>query len=210
MNTQISNLYLAREHEDQGARLKDNSLEQELREIASGISKLVARGFANVKLSIAKSDQDFDLSLAVMASLEKGPKNGFGITREISLLSGGTQSPKQAEVEAEIQTLLTARFAKVSIKDDVRLYELTKSGKVALDSKEQSLKAQSQETGASKKVDPKQWINWASPELLEAGKSLAHTIAGGVAIQSEEIQAEVTKVLKQANSRIQEHLAKKN
>jgi DNA-binding PadR family transcriptional regulator len=201
---------LTQQHADLGADLKDNSLEQELREIASGITKLVTRGLANAKFSMTNSNQDFDLKLATMAALLNGPKNGFGIKREITLLSGGSQRPSQAEVEVEIQALISARFVKVSIKDDLRLYELTKAGKVELNAREQSLNSESQSGEAAKTAETKHSTSWASPELIEAGKTLTKTIASAVANQSEEIQAEVAKVLKQANARIQERLSKKS
>lgn len=190
----------------QGARLKDASIEQELRDIFAGISKLVARGFFNAGFGSANSKPAADLTTAVLASLSKAANNGVAVSNDIAVASAGALRPSQADVEVVLQRLISERLVKVVVKEDLRLYELTKAGKIELDKRAAALLA-SEDASEGTRTKESRWIN---SDVIEAGRALATTLANASSEKSASIQTEIAKVLKDANVRIQEHLNKKD
>lgn len=190
--------------------MKDASIEQELRDIFAGISKLVSRGFSNAGFGSANSKSAADLTTAVLASLAKAANNGVAVSKDIAIASAGALRPPQADVEVALQKLISERLVKVVIKEDLRLYELTKSGKIELDKRAAALLAgelSSEDAPEGARAKESSWLN---SDVMEAGKALAATLTKVSAEKSASIQSEIAKVLKDANVRIQEHLNKKD
>ena len=194
----------------QGARLKDASIEQELRDIFAGISKVVSRGFSNAPFGSANSKPAVDIATAVLASLSKVANNGVAVSNDIAVASAGALRPAQADVEVVLQKLISERLVKVVVREDLRLYELTKAGKIELDKRAAALlvaEHSSEDASEGTRTKESSWIN---SDVIEAGKALATTLANASSEKSASIQTEIAKVLKDANVRIQEHLSKKD
>lgn len=190
--------------------MKDASIEQELRDIFAGISRLVSRGFSNAGFGSANSKPAADLTTAVLASLSKAANNGVAVSKDIAVATAGALRPAQADVEVALQKLISERLVKVVIKEDLRLYELTKAGKIELDKRAAALLAgelSSEDVPEGPRAKESSWIN---SDVMDAGRALAATLANASSEKSANIQTEIAKVLKDANVRIQEHLNKKD
>ena len=186
--------------------MKDASIEQELRDIFAGIGKLVSRGFSNAGFGSVNSKPAADLSTAVLASLSKVPNNGVAVSNDIAVSSAGALRPAQADVEVELQKLISERLVKVVVKDDLRLYELTKAGKIEFDKRAAALlSGEHSFEDAAAEVRTKV-SSWISSDVMDAGRALAATLAEASTEKSANVQTAIAKVLRDANVRIQEHL----
>lgn len=190
--------------------MKDASIEQELRDIFAGIGKIVSRGFSNAGFGSVNSKPAADLSTAVLASLSKVPNIGVAVSNDIAVSSAGALRPAQADVEVELQKLISERLVKVVIKDDLRLYELTKAGKIELDKRAATLLAGELSFEDAPEGARTKGPSWVNSDVIEAGRALAATLANASSEKSASIQTEIAKVLKDANVRIQEHLKRKD
>ena len=108
--------------------MENSSMSQDIRDIVDGVRKVITKSISNNPFQSSSSAVQPDLELGVLAALSSGAKNGAGVTSHIRLSSAGTYSPSQAQVQTVLETLIEKRWAKIVVREDQRLYELTKAG----------------------------------------------------------------------------------
>ena len=185
-------------------------MSDDIREIVDGVRKVIAKSLANSPFQNPKSNQKPDLELAVLAALSQGAKNGAGVVTQIRLISAGTFSPSQAEVQLVLEGLIEKRWAKISVVEDARLYELTKAGSAEFESRKISLPELDTRHEHSATCSGCSQANWAPHAgVLAAGAKLAQTVieASG-ANHSAKHQASV-ELLEQTRHKLQEILSEK-
>jgi DNA-binding PadR family transcriptional regulator len=190
----------------------DNSpLSQDIKDIVDGVRKVITKSISNNPFQSASSAVKPDLELGVMAALSSGAKNGAGVTSHIRLSSAGTYNPSQAQVQSVLESLMEKRFAKIVVREDQRLYELTKAGTAEFESRqfaEPVVEAGHSHTlGCSDCTS----ISWAPHTgVLAAGARLAQTVAESSGPSHASKHQHVIELIDDTRRRLHEILAEKN
>jgi DNA-binding PadR family transcriptional regulator len=190
----------------------DNSpLSQDIKDIVDGVRKVITKSISNNPFQSSSSAVKPDLELGVMAALSSGAKNGAGVTSHIRLSSAGTYNPTQAQVQSVLESLIEKRSAKIVVREDQRLYELTKAGTAEFESREISEPAG--EVGHNHTVGCSECSikNWAPHAgVLAAGARLAQTVAESAGPSHSSKHQHVVDLLDDTRRRLHEILAEKN
>jgi DNA-binding PadR family transcriptional regulator len=152
-----------------------------------------------------------DLELGVLAALFGGAKNGSGVVTHIRVASAGTYSPSQAEVQPVLQHLIEQRWAKIVIREDQRLYELTKAGTAEFESRafaDPVVSAGHHHTVGCSECTSKGWAPHTG--VLAAGARLAQTVAESSGPSHSSKHQHVVDLLDDTRRRLHEILAEKD
>ena len=191
--------------------MENTSVGQDIKDIVDGIRKVVTKSLANNPFQPAPTGIKPDLELAVMAALATGAQNGAGVVTHIRLSSAGTYSPTQAQVQSVLEGMQEKRWAKIVVRDDLRLYELTKSGAAEFEARQALAPADESadphQTSCSH-CDSKNWAPHAG--VLSAGARLAQTVAEASAPSQSAKHQQVIELLEATRVKLQELLAEKH
>ena len=191
--------------------MENTSVGQDIKNIVEGIRNVVTKSLANNPFQPASTGIKPDLELAVMAALATGAKNGTAVVTQIRLSSAGTYSPSQAQVRVVLEALQEKRWAKIVVRDDLRLYELTKSGAAEFDSRQTAAPADEavhqHQIGCSH-CESKNWVPHAG--VLSAGARLAQTVAEASAPSQSAKHQQVIELLEATRVKLQALLAEKH
>jgi DNA-binding PadR family transcriptional regulator len=191
--------------------MENSSVSDDIREIVDGVRRVITKSLANSPFQNSKSNQKPDLELAVLASLSQGAKNGAGVVTQIRLTSAGAFTPTQADVQLVLESLIEKRWAKISVVEDARLYELTKAGNTEFESRKVAVpevEAPHEHTSNCSSCSETNWAPHAG--VLAAGAKLAQTVLeASSANHSNQHQAAVA-LLEETRHKLQELLAEKS
>ncbi len=73
-----------------------------------------------------------DLRMAVLSVLKGDAKNGKEVIQAISVVSGGTWTPKKSSIYPLLEELTDEELVAIKIEKELRVYSLTKKGKTYL------------------------------------------------------------------------------
>jgi DNA-binding PadR family transcriptional regulator len=190
----------------------DNSpMSQDIRDIVDGVRKVITKSLANSPFQSATPAVTPDLELGVLAALSSGAKNGSGVVSHIRLSSAGTYSPTQVKVQSVLDRLLEQRWAKIVVREDQRLYELTKAGIAEFESRDLA--------GSIPEADHQHGTNcsqcniqsWAPHSgVLKAGARLAQTVAESSGPSHASKHQRIVELLEDTRRRLHEILAEKH
>lgn len=83
----------------------------------------------------AKPEPNEDrLEVAILSSLESGPRTASQISSAIKLAAGGTWTPTDGQIHKGLSKLTDAGLTSVKSKSDRKIYSITKAGEEALES----------------------------------------------------------------------------
>lgn len=190
--------------------MENSSMSQDIKDIVDGVRKVITKSISNNPFQSSSSTMKPDLELGVMAALFTGAKNGAGVTSHIRLSSAGTYSPNQAHVQSVLESLIEKRWAKIVVRDDLRLYELTKAGIAEFDSRQLAEPTQAHQehsTGCSECAS-KSWAPHTG--VLAAGARLAQTVAESSGPSHAAKHQQVIALLEDTKRKLHEILAEKH
>ncbi len=190
--------------------MENSSVSDDIRDIVDGVRRVITKSLANSPFQNAKPNQKPDLELAVLASLSQGSKNGAGVVTQIRLTSAGTFSPTQAEVQLVLEGLIEKRWAKISVVEDARLYELTKAGIAEFEGRKDSQPEVEPSHEHSSNCSSCSQSNWAPHTgVLAAGAKLAQTVVEASSAQHSKKHEAAVEMLEQTRRKLQELLNEK-
>jgi DNA-binding PadR family transcriptional regulator len=191
--------------------MENSSMSQDIKDIVDGVRKVITKSISNNPFQSSSSAVQPDLELGVLAALSSGAKNGAGVTSHIRLSSAGTYSPSQAQVQTVLETLIEKRWAKIVVREDQRLYELTKAGTAEFESREFAepvVDAGHHHTMGCSECTSKSWAPHTG--VLAAGARLAQTVAESSGPSHASRHQQVVDLLEDTRRRLHEILAEKN
>jgi DNA-binding PadR family transcriptional regulator len=190
----------------------DNSpMSQDIKDIVDGVRRVITKSLANSPFQSATPALKPDLELGVLAALSSGAKNGAGVVSHISLASAGTYSPTQAQVQSVLDYLIEKRWAKIVVREDLRIYELTKAGRAEFESRELAgpiPKADHHHFPNCTQCNMQNWAPHAG--VLQAGARLAQTVAESSGPSHASKHQRLVELLDDTRRRLQEILAEKH
>lgn len=190
--------------------MENSSVSDDIREIVDGVRRVITKSLANSPFQNSRPTHKPDLELAVLASLSQGAKNGAGVVTQIRLTSAGTFSPTQADVQLILEGLIEKRWAKISVVDDARLYELTKTGIAEFEGRKDSQPELEQSHEHSNNCSSCSQSNWAPHAgVLAAGAKLAQTVVEASSVQHSKKHEAAVELLEQTRRKLQEILNEK-
>ena len=191
--------------------MENTSVSQDIKDIVDGIRKVVTKSLANNPFQPASTGIKPDLELAVMAALATGAQNGAAVVTHIRLSSAGTYSPSQAQVQSLLEAMQEKRWAKIVVRDDLRLYELTKAGVAEFDARQTAAPTDESVHPHQSSCSRCQSQNWAPHAgVLASGARLAQTVAEASAPSQHAKHQQVIAVIEATRVKLQELLAEKH
>jgi DNA-binding PadR family transcriptional regulator len=191
--------------------MENTSVSQDIKDIVEGIRKVVTKSLVNNPFQQAQSANQPDLELAVLAALSTGAKNGAQVVSHIQRSSAGIYTPSQAAVQSVLESLIEKRWAKIVVREDLRLHELTKAGISEFESRELPTTAANSEHQHTSKCVQCESKNWAPHAgVLASGARLAQTVAEASVASHGTKHHEVVELLDQTRTKLQALLAEKN
>jgi DNA-binding PadR family transcriptional regulator len=191
--------------------MENSSVSQDIKDIVDGVRRVINKSISNGPFQSSSSAAKPDLELGVLAALSVGAKNGAGVTSHIRLSSAGTYIPNQAQVQTVLESLIEKRWAKIVVREDQRLYELTKAGTVEFDSRkfaEPGVEAGHQHSMGCSECTSKSWAPHSG--VLAAGARLAQTVAESSGPSHATKHQRVITLLEDTKRKLHEILAEKN
>lgn len=191
--------------------MENTSVSQDIKDIVDGIRKVVTKSLANDPFQPSQAAIQPDLELAVLAALYAGGKNSAQVVTHIQRSSAGLYTPSQAAVQSVLESFIEKRWAKIVVREDLRLHELTKAGMSELESRELPTTAGGSAHQHSTKCahcDSKNWAPHAG--VLASGARLAQTVAEASAPSHHAKHQQVIEVLEATRLKLQELLAEKH
>jgi DNA-binding PadR family transcriptional regulator len=190
----------------------DNSpMSQDIKDIVDGVRRVITKSLANSPFQSATPALKPDLELGVLAALSSGAKKGAEVVSHIRLASAGTYSPTQAQVQSVLDYLIEKRWAKIVVREDLRLYELTKAGIAEFESRELAgpiPNADHQHVPNCTQCNMQNWAPHAG--VLKAGAGLAQTVAESSGPSHASKHQRIVDMLEDTRRRLQEILAEKH
>jgi DNA-binding PadR family transcriptional regulator len=191
--------------------MENSSVSDDIREIVDGVRRVITKSLANSPFQNSKSNQKPDLELAVLASLSQGAKNGAGVVTQIRLTSAGAFTPTQSEVQLVLKSLIEKRWAKISVVEDARLYELTKAGSTEFESRKVAVPELKESHEHTSNCSSCSQTNWAPHTgVLSAGAKLAQTVVEASSANHSKKHEAAIALLDQTRHKLQELLAEKS
>ncbi len=191
--------------------MDNSSVSQDIKDIVDGVRKVITKSLSNNPFQPSSSAVKADLELGVLAALSSGAKNGAGVVSHIRVSSAGTYSPNQAQVQSVLESLIEKRWAKIVVREDLRLYELTKAGIAEFESREMAepiAEANHEHTSGCSECASKSWAPHAG--VLKAGARLAQTVAESSGPSHASKHQQVVALLDDTRRRLHELLSEKN
>ncbi len=191
--------------------MENSSVSEDIKEIVDGVRRVITKSIANSPFQSAKPTAKPDLELAVLASLSQGAKNGAGVVSQIRLTSAGAFIPTQSEVQLVLESLIEKRWAKISVVDDARLYELTKAGIAEFDTRKTQQPQPNESHEHSTSCVNCSQTNWAPHTgVLTAGAKLAQTVVEASSAQHSQKHQAAVELLEQTRQKLQDILSEKS
>jgi len=191
--------------------MENSSVSQDIKDVVEGIRKVVTKSLANNPFQPTQSAIQPDLELAILAALSAGAKNGAQLVTHIQRSSAGLYAPSQSAVQSVLESLIEKRWAKIVVREDLRLHELTKAGISEFESRDLPNTAADsghQHTMKCAHCDSKNWAPHAG--VLASGAKLAQTVAEASVASHGAKHHEVVELLDQTRAKLQAILAEKN
>jgi len=191
--------------------MENSSVSQDIKDVVEGIRKVVTKSLANNPFQPTQSAIQPDLELAILAALSAGAKNGAQLVTHIQRSSAGLYAPSQSAVQSVLESLIEKRWAKIVVREDLRLHELTKAGISEFESRDlPNTPADSghQQTSKCAQCESKNWAPHAG--VLASGAKLAQTVAEASVAGNGAKHHEVVELLDQTRTKLQAILAEKN
>jgi DNA-binding PadR family transcriptional regulator len=101
-------------------------------EVIDGIKGMVSSAMTTSSKIGSKSPTAADLRIAVLSVLKGDAKNGKEVIQAISVVSGGTWTPKKSAIYPLLEELTDEELVAIKIEKELRVYSLTKKGKTYL------------------------------------------------------------------------------
>jgi DNA-binding PadR family transcriptional regulator len=101
-------------------------------ELIDGIRGMVSSAMYGSNKMSSTSPSVSDLRLAVLSILKSDAKNGKEVIEAISIVSGGTWTPKKSSIYPLLEELTDEELVAIKIEKELRVYSLTKKGKAYL------------------------------------------------------------------------------
>ena len=191
--------------------MENSSVSQDIKDVVEGIRKVVTKSLANNPFQPTQSAIQPDLELAILAALSAGAKNGAQLVTHIQRSSAGVYTPSQSAVQSVLESLIEKRWAKIVVREDLRLHELTKAGISEFESRELPTTAADSEHQHTSKCAQCESKNWAPHTgVLASGAKLAQTVAEASVASNGAKHHEVVELLDQTRAKLQAILAEKN
>lgn len=191
--------------------MENSSVSQDIKDVVEGIRKVVTKSLANNPFQPTQSAIQPDLELAILAALSAGAKNGAQLVTHIQRSSAGLYTPSQSAVQSVLESLIEKRWAKIVVREDLRLHELTKAGISEFESRDlpnTPADSEHQHTSKCAQCESKNWAPHAG--VLASGAKLAQTVAEASVASSAAKHHEVVELLDQTRAKLQAILAEKN
>ena len=146
-------------------------------EVIDSIKGMVSSAMNSSSKMGSNSPSAADLKVAVLSVLKGDAKNGKEVIQAISVVSGGTWTPKKSAIYPLLEELTDEELVEIKIEKELRVYGLTKKGKTYLVD-ELTKKEEAKDKPASSK---KNWVEIntagvkASVKLAQALAQVAQT-----------------------------------
>ncbi len=141
-------------------------------EMIDGIRGMVSSAMNGSNRTGTAAPSAADLRMAVLSVLKGDAKNGKEVIQAISVVSGGTWTPKKSSIYPLLEELTDEELVAIKIEKELRVYSLTKKGKTYL-AEELAKKQEAKDKPASSKN------NWV--EINSAGVKASVKLAQALA-----------------------------
>jgi DNA-binding PadR family transcriptional regulator len=171
-------------------------------EVIDGIKGMVSSAMNTSSKMGSKSPTAVDLKVAVLSVLKGDAKNGKEVIQAISVVSGGTWTPKKSAIYPLLEELTDEELVAIKIEKELRVYSLTKKGKQYLVD-ELAKKEEAKEKPASSKNN---WVEINSAGV-KASVKLAQALAQVAQTGTPDQQKRATELVDETRRKVHAILA---
>lgn len=182
--------------------MANSSMKFDVSEVIDGIRGMVSSAMNSASKMGSKTPSAMDIRVAVMSVLKGDDKNGKEVIQAISLASGGAWTPKKSEIYPLLEELTDEGLVSIKIEKELRVYSLTKKGKVLLSDELSKIEEKKDNPNGSK-------TNWVeiNSEGVKASVKLAQALAQVAQYGTPEQQKRATELVNETRRKVHAILA---